>query len=81
MTDEEDIFGSDFESTDEETAQADVAVGDQAVDDEEKTARKVCHLWTFLPQSLNQIIKSFTGCSNTFREDHRSRPCASQNDI
>jgi len=39
--DEEDIFGSDFESTDEETAQADVDAGDKAVDEEEKRARKV----------------------------------------
>jgi len=39
--DEEDIFGSDFESTDEEAAQADVDAGDKAVDEEEKRARKV----------------------------------------
>jgi vacuolar protein sorting-associated protein 72 len=41
FVDEEDIFGSDFESTDEETAQADVDAGDKAVDEEEKRARKV----------------------------------------
>lgn len=41
FVDEEDIFGSDFESTDEETAQVDVDAGDKAVDEEERRARKV----------------------------------------
>jgi vacuolar protein sorting-associated protein 72 len=42
FADEEDIFGSDFESTDEEAAQADDDAGDKAVDEEEKRARMVC---------------------------------------
>lgn len=41
FADEEDIFGSDFESTDEETNQVDELAGDKVVDDEEKRARKV----------------------------------------
>lgn len=39
--DEEDIFGSDFESTDEETGQIDEQAGEKAVDEEEKRNRKV----------------------------------------
>lgn len=39
--DEEDIFGSDFESTDEEGAQDDAEAGDKVVHEEEKRARKV----------------------------------------
>ncbi|KZP28229.1 hypothetical protein FIBSPDRAFT_817483 [Athelia psychrophila] len=38
---EEDIFGSDFESTDEETAQVDADAGEKGVDEEEQRARKV----------------------------------------
>ncbi|KAF5376895.1 hypothetical protein D9615_007200 [Tricholomella constricta] len=38
--DEEDVFGSDFESTDEEAAQEDIDVGDKAVQEEERRARK-----------------------------------------
>ncbi|KAF7978968.1 hypothetical protein HWV62_44211 [Athelia sp. TMB] len=38
--DEEDIFGSDFESTDEEAAQGDVDAGEKGVDEEEQRARK-----------------------------------------
>ncbi|KAG5636002.1 hypothetical protein H0H81_009429 [Sphagnurus paluster] len=38
--DEEDVFGSDFESTDEEAAQEEVEAGDRAVLDEERRARK-----------------------------------------
>jgi len=41
-TDEEDVFGSDFESTDEEAGKEDEEAGDKAVQDEEKRARKVC---------------------------------------
>lgn len=42
MLDEEDVFGSDFESTDEEGAAADGdTAGDMAVEDEEKRARRV----------------------------------------
>ena len=39
--DEEDIFGSDFESTDEETGQIDEQANENAVDEEEKRNRKV----------------------------------------
>jgi hypothetical protein len=52
--DEEDIFGSDFESTDEETAQADVDTGEKTVDDEEKRARKV-RIFSLL--DVNLIIR------------------------
>ncbi|KAF8898332.1 YL1 nuclear protein-domain-containing protein [Infundibulicybe gibba] len=38
--DEEDIFESDFESTDEETAQAELELVDQVINDEEKRARR-----------------------------------------
>ncbi|KAG6840715.1 hypothetical protein C0991_004858 [Blastosporella zonata] len=38
--DEEDVFGSDFESTDEEAAQEDADIGDKATQEEEKRARK-----------------------------------------
>ncbi|KAG5643812.1 hypothetical protein DXG03_009588 [Asterophora parasitica] len=38
--DEEDVFGSDFESTDEEAAQEDAEAGDKAVQEEERRARK-----------------------------------------
>ncbi|KAG6874140.1 hypothetical protein C0995_005557 [Termitomyces sp. Mi166 len=37
---EEDVFGSDFESTDEEAAQEDADAGEKVVQDEEKRARK-----------------------------------------
>ncbi|KAF8633184.1 hypothetical protein AX15_001482 [Amanita polypyramis BW_CC] len=37
---EDDIFESDFESTDEEAAQAEIASGEKEVQDEEKRARK-----------------------------------------
>ena len=40
--DEEGIFGSDFESTDEETAQAEADAEEKGVDVEEQRARKVC---------------------------------------
>lgn len=40
-TDEEDIFESDFESTDEEAVQDDKDMGEKAVQDEEKQVRKV----------------------------------------
>ena len=53
--DEEDIFGSDFESTDEETAQADVDAGDIAVNDEEKRARKVRPLLLYVFHALPQL--------------------------
>jgi hypothetical protein len=54
--DEEDIFGSDFESTDEETAQADVDTGEKTVDDEEKRARKV-RIFSFSLLDVNLIIR------------------------
>ena len=38
---EEDIFESDFESTDEEAAQAEVVTGEKEVQDEERQVRKV----------------------------------------
>ncbi|KAG6916920.1 hypothetical protein DXG01_004681 [Tephrocybe rancida] len=38
--DEEDVFGSDFESTDEEAAQDDADVGDKVAQEEERRARK-----------------------------------------
>ncbi|KAF8060864.1 YL1 nuclear protein-domain-containing protein [Lyophyllum atratum] len=38
--DEEDVFGSDFESTDEEAAQEDLDAGDKTVQEEERRARK-----------------------------------------
>jgi vacuolar protein sorting-associated protein 72 len=53
--DEEDIFGSDFESTDEETAQADVDAGDKAVDEEEKRARKVRSALLYLCTSHSSL--------------------------
>jgi vacuolar protein sorting-associated protein 72 len=40
--DEEDIFESDFASTDEEVAAEDVDASDKVVQDEEKRARRVC---------------------------------------
>ena len=40
-TDEEDVFESDFESTDEEAAQEETEPGDKAVKEEERRARKV----------------------------------------
>jgi vacuolar protein sorting-associated protein 72 len=40
IVDEEDVFESDFESTDEEAAKEDEEAGDRAVQDEEKKARK-----------------------------------------
>jgi len=40
--DEEDVFESDFASTDEEAAAEDVDTGERAVQDEEKKARRVC---------------------------------------
>jgi hypothetical protein len=42
LLEEEDIFESDFESTDEETAQQEGESGERIVEDEEKQARKVC---------------------------------------
>jgi hypothetical protein len=42
--DEEDVFGSDFESTDEEAAKEDEEAGDKAIQDEERKARKV-RIW------------------------------------
>jgi hypothetical protein len=56
--DEEDIFGSDFESTDEETAQADVDAGDKAVDEEEKRARKVRSTLLYLCTSHLILVSS-----------------------
>lgn len=41
FTDEEDIFESDFDSTDEEAPQTGVEAGEQLVEEEEKRARKV----------------------------------------
>ena len=41
QVDEEDVFESDFESTDEEAAKEEEA-GDKAVQDEERRAKKVC---------------------------------------
>lgn len=43
--DEEDIFESDFASTDEEAAAEDVETGDKAVQDEEKRAKRVCVIY------------------------------------
>lgn len=44
ILDEEDVFESDFASTDEEEAnQEDLDAGEKAIRDEEKTARKVHH--------------------------------------
>ncbi|KIJ58721.1 hypothetical protein HYDPIDRAFT_171155, partial [Hydnomerulius pinastri MD-312] len=40
LTEEEDVFESDFASTDEEAAQEDVDAGDKAVQDEERRERK-----------------------------------------
>ena len=40
--DEEDVFESDFESTDEEAAKEEEQAGDKAVQDEERRAKKVC---------------------------------------
>ncbi|KAG6830852.1 hypothetical protein H0H87_006912 [Tephrocybe sp. NHM501043] len=41
--DEEDVFGSDFESTDEEAAQEDADAGDKTAQEEDKRARKDAH--------------------------------------
>ncbi len=47
--DEEDLFESDFASTDEEDANRDdLVTGEAAVDDEEKLARKVCNITNFI---------------------------------
>ncbi|KAK2459754.1 hypothetical protein APHAL10511_008186 [Amanita phalloides] len=40
VKEEEDVFESDFESTDEEAAQAEAATGEQTVQDEERRAKK-----------------------------------------
>lgn len=40
--DEEDVFESDFESTDEEAEKEDVEAGDKVLQDEERRAKKVC---------------------------------------
>jgi vacuolar protein sorting-associated protein 72 len=56
--DEEDIFGSDFESTDEETAQAEVDAGDKALDEEEKRAQKVRPL-SFMGISFRLTVVTF----------------------
>lgn len=40
-TDEEDLFESDFTSTDEEVNHEEMDAGEEAVNDEEKAARKV----------------------------------------
>jgi len=40
--DEEDIFESDFASTDDEAAAEDVDTGERAVEDEHRRARRVC---------------------------------------
>jgi hypothetical protein len=42
FSDEEDMFESDFESTDEEAAQGDAVAGEATVQEEEKRVRKVC---------------------------------------
>jgi vacuolar protein sorting-associated protein 72 len=39
--DEEDVFESDFASTDEEAVAEDIDAGDKAVQDEEKRVRRV----------------------------------------
>jgi YL1 nuclear protein len=49
---EEDMFESDFESTDEEAAKEEDEAGDRAVHDEEKRARKVSILYSSAHPSL-----------------------------
>lgn len=40
--DEEDVFESDFASTDDEAAADDIDTGEKTVEDEERRARRVC---------------------------------------
>lgn len=76
--DEEDVFGSDFESTDEEAAQGEGEVGERVVEEEDKKARRVCVLIS--PIFLNPL--SFlippSGSSIAGGESHRGRPCETQ---
>lgn len=52
IIDEEDIFESDFASTDEEANQDDLDAGEKSVHDEEKSARKVI----LRPTSIHAIV-------------------------
>ena len=58
VLEEEDAFGSDFASTDEEGAQEDVdAVAERMVQEEEKTKRKVSvnHIFLSSPRSFQKL--------------------------
>jgi hypothetical protein len=44
FSEEEDMFESDFESTDEEAAQGDAVAGEATVQEEEKRVRKVSYI-------------------------------------
>ena len=44
MLDQVEIFDSDFESTDEDVAQEDEAVGEKQIIEEEKQIRRVCYM-------------------------------------
>jgi len=63
--DEEDVFESDFASTDEEVAAEDVGAGDKLVQDEEKRVRKVCignmaywHILTIFQSARARVEKA-----------------------
>jgi hypothetical protein len=53
--DEEDVFESDFASTDDEAAAEDVDTGEKAVEDEERRARRVC-IYYSLPRNILTFI-------------------------
>lgn len=48
LSDEQDMFESDFESTDEEAARDGTEIGDKDVQEEEKRERRVCIVQSFI---------------------------------